>query len=327
MIRGAIVGAGYIAQAHAYAYATLPNVEFVAVADGNLVRAETLAGQYGVQAVDSLETLLGDATIDMVSICTPTPTHAQLAIAAMRSAKHVICEKPIARTTADAQAMIDEAKRCGVQLMVGHVSRFEADHAQAAAVVRRGELGELRMASQAITGAFPEWGTDNWFADVEKSGGPLVDLAIHSIDYLLWLFNTPVVRVTAVGVKRSLDLHTYVLTTLKFANGGLATVECSWAHPRVPGEAVSVITELTGTQGKLTWNYDTITSMQIYTAEGKRNVLMAGENSFAAEIGAFVTSIEQGTPPPVPGEEALQALRVALAALESLEKGKTVVIE
>lgn len=325
MIRAGIVGAGYIARAHAAAYAALPNVELVAIADANPDRAQALANYFGAEPLDSVEALLA-LDIDMVSICTPTPTHAQLAIAAMRAGKHVLCEKPIARSVADAEAMIAEAERCGVKLMVGHVSRFEVDHAQAAEVVRRGDLGELRMASQAITGAFPDWGWDGWFSDVTRSGGPLVDLAIHSIDFILWLFNSPVQRVTAVGVQRELPLHTYILATLKFENGGMATVECSWAHPNVPGEAVSVITELSGTEGKLSWSYDSITSMHVYTSEGKRNIMMAGENSFATEIGAFVKAIEEDTTPPVTGSEALDALRVALAALESLETGKTVVV-
>lgn len=326
MIRAGIVGAGYIARAHAWGYASLPNVELAYVADTDLARATALAERVGATPLDSLDALLA-TDVDVVSICTPTPTHAKLAMAAMAAGKHVLCEKPIARTVAEAQAMIDQAERSGVKFMVGHVSRYEADHAHARKVVERGDLGELRMASQSITGAFPQWGTDGWFGDVSQSGGPLVDLAIHSIDFILWLFKSPVVRVSAVGVKKDQPFHSYVLATMRFANGGMAQVEASWAHPAPPDAGVSVITELSGTAGRLRWDYDDITSMKVYTGESKQSVLMAGENSFAAELGAFVRSIEEDTQPPVTGVEALQALRVALAALESLESGKSISLE
>src|SRR5215213_7957011 len=112
MIRAGICGAGFIAAAHARAYAALSHVQLTAVADPRPGKADQLAQRYGASAVASLEELL-DAGVDMISICTPTPTHAELATAAIRAGKHVLCEKPIARTVAEAEAMLAAASETG----------------------------------------------------------------------------------------------------------------------------------------------------------------------------------------------------------------------
>jgi myo-inositol 2-dehydrogenase/D-chiro-inositol 1-dehydrogenase len=322
MIRAGIIGAGYIAQAHARAYAALPQAHLAVIADSRLDRAERLAGLCQARAVADLDSLLS-VGVNVLSVCTPTPAHAELAIAAMRAGVHVLCEKPIARTVAQAEAMIQTAREAGVKFMVGHVSRYEADHRRSKEVVERGDLGQLRMGFQSITGPFPEWSSAGWFADVAQSGGPVVDLAIHSFDYLLWMFGCRATRVCAVGVRGKINVHTYALVNIRFQDGGIGLVEVSWAHPRA--QSLLVRTELAGTRGRLHWDYDGIASMQVIRDDaGKRNLVMVGEDSFAAEIADFVRCVEEDARPSIPGEEALEALRIALAALESLETGKAV---
>lgn len=322
MIRAGIVGAGYIAEAHARGYAAQPGVSLAVVADPCLDRAERLAGRYHAVAVADVESML-KAGVDVVSVCTPTPTHAEIAIASLRAGVHVLCEKPIARTVAQAEAIIQAARETGVRFMVGHVSRYDADHRKAKDVLERGDLGQLQMGFQSITGPFPEWSSRGWFADVAQSGGPVLDLAIHSFDYLLWVFGSRVRRVCAVGVQRKIRAYTYALVTLRFEGGGMGLVEVSWAHPRA--QSLSVRTELVGTRGRLHWDYDGIAAMQVIRDDsGKRNLVMVGEHSFSAEIADFVRCVEEDSPPPIPGEEALAALRVALAGLESLETGRAV---
>lgn len=324
MLRVGICGAGYIAEAHARAYATNPDVQLSVITDAQPERAARMAERYGARSVGSLAALL-NADIDLISVCTPTPTHADLAVQAMHAGKHVLCEKPIARTREQAEAMMQAAQASGVKFMVGHVSRFEADHRAARAVLQRGDLGQLRMAFQSIAGPTPTWSNQGWLTDATQSGGPVVDLAIHSFDYLLWLFGCPVVRVTAVGVRQMLALPSYALVNLRFADGGMALVETSWVHPRA--QSLVVRTELTGTLGRLAWDYDQISGMQVIREEtGRRIIPLLGEDSFAAEIAAFVRCIEDDTPVPVPAHEATAALEVALAAEESLATGKSVAL-
>lgn len=324
MVQVGIFGAGFIAQAHAAAYAACPGVELAVIADPRFDRAQQLAQRYNATAVEHLDHLLA-SNVNAVSVCTPTPTHAEIAIAAMRAGKHVLCEKPMARSLAEAEAMIAAADSTGMTLMVGHVTRYESDHQQAKAIVDRGDIGAVRMMSQSLTGPFPEWSSGGWFANVEQSGGPVIDLAIHCFDTLLWFFGATPTRVTAMGAKRKIDLNTYVLVTLNFADGGLGLVETSWAHPR--GQGLTLRTEIMGRHGRMAWTYDDITSMYIIRGDAPRqNTVMPNANPFGAEIAAFVQAIEQNTAPPIPGKQGLEALRVALAAHESLETGRPITL-
>jgi predicted dehydrogenase len=203
-----------------------------------------------------------------------------------------------------------------------HVTRFEPEHVKAREVVARGDIGQLRMASHAITSSFPDW-NPHWYADEAQSGGPLLDLAIHSIDYLLWLFDSPPVRVYAVGVKAMHDLVTYASATIRLADGGIGLVETSWAHPSA--QPLQLSAELVGTAGRLAWDYAGITSMTMIDQEaGRHDFVMLGEDSFAAQIAAFVGCIENDSAPPVSAGDGLLALRVSLAALESAVTGRAV---
>lgn len=325
MTRVGILGAGFIARAHAAAYASLPGIELAVVADPRAGAAEALARAYGARAATSAEAVW-ESDVEVVSVCTPTPTHVDLSLAGLRAGKHVLCEKPIAGDVVEAEALVAgarEAEARGVRFMVGHVSRFEADHLRAKELLDRGDIGPLAMAHQSITGSFPEWSSEGWFADAAKSGGPLVDLAIHSFDYLSWLFAEPVERVSVAGVRSKLAFPTYALTTLRFVSGRIATVEVSWAHTRSDG--FNVRTELTGTRGRIAWTYRDIAAMRVSRGDSPvQEIIMPGENSFAAEIKAFIDAIRADKPVPVPAEEALAALRIAAAANESLARGTPV---
>jgi predicted dehydrogenase len=322
MFKAGIIGAGYIGEYHARGYSGQANARLAMVVDQNLANAQKLAGQYQAEAASDLKALL-DSDIELVSICTPTPTHAEIANTLMQAGKHVLCEKPIARSVEQAQTMIETAQRCGVKLMVGHVSRYEADHHKAREILERGEIGELRMAFHSLTSAYPGWSAQNWFGDQAKSGGPIVDLAIHSVDYMLWLFKCPVERVYALGSKQAGAQNHYALASLYFANGGLGLIETSWAHPASAPFGCRV--ELSGTLGRISWDYTQVDGMQTITAgQGRRSYVLEGENSFAVEIADFINCIENDLPSPVPGSQAQEALRVCLAALESLESGRCI---
>jgi predicted dehydrogenase len=295
------------------------------VVDPNLTNAQKLAEQYQAVALPDLESLIA-SDVNLVSICTPTPSHMQIANTLMRAGKHVLCEKPIARTLEQAQSMIDTAYQSGVKFMVAHVSRYEVDHQKAREILEHGEIGDLRMAFHAITSTYPGWSAHDWLGDEEKSGGPIVDLAIHSVDYMLWLFKSPVRQVYALGSQKPTARNHYVLATLQFANGGLGLVETSWAHP--PSAPLTCRVELCGTNGRIAWDYDQIDGMQTFIeGQGRHSFVLEGENSFAAEIASFVQCINNDLPSPVSGNEAKEALQVCLAALESLKSGRCVELD
>ncbi len=320
MLRVGICGAGFIAQAHAHGYASLPDMATVTtIVDPRLEHAERLAEKFGARASADFADLLS-SNIDAISLCTPTPTHAELAIAALRAGKHVLCEKPIARSVAEAETMIAAAEETGRTLMIGQIVRYEADHCRAREIVAKGEIGELRMASQSITGPFPDWSAGGWFADAAQSGGPVLDLGIHSFDFLNWLFASPVTRVSAVGAQCGTAFHGHALVTLRFQNGGMAQVESSWSHPK--GQGLLARTELMGTQGRIAWDYDGIAPVQVIR-ETRQGHLFTGD-VWTAEVEAFLRAAQSGAASPIPGTVGLAALKVGLAALESLETGRTV---
>ncbi len=322
MLKAGLVGAGYIGETHAIGYASLENVNLSMVVDHNLERAHQLAQRFDSDAADSIDAIL-NSDIDLVSICTPTPSHAEIARRFMQAGKHVLCEKPIAMTVDQAQMMVDTAAETGVKFMVAHVSRYEADHRKARDIVQRGDIGRLRMAFHSITSTFPGWSMQNWLGDETKSGGPVVDLAIHGVDYLLWLFQSPVDRVYAIGSRKTTGNDHYALVQVHFANGGLGLIETSWAHP--PSSPLACRVELTGSLGRIAWDYDQIEAMQVFI-EGQKNQphVMEGENSYAAEIAGFIHCIENDLPSPIPGLEAKDALQVCLAAQESLRTGQCI---
>lgn len=323
MFKAAIIGAGYIGESHASGYASLPDVKLSMVVDRNQPHALSLAERYKASVGDMDALIASD--VDLVSICTPTPSHAEIANRLMQAGKHVLCEKPVARTLEEAQSMIDTAAQTGVKFMVAHVSRYEVDHRKAKEVLDRGDIGQLKMGFHSITSTYPGWSTQNWLGDVSKSGGPIVDLAIHSVDYLMWLFQSPVVRVYALGSNKTTGNDHYALVQLHFASGGMGLVETSWAHP--PSSALACKVELNGSTGRIAWDYNQIEGMQTFI-EGQKiqSHVLEGENSFAAEIADFIHCIENDLPAPVPGTEAKAALQVCLAAQESLLTGRCIEI-
>lgn len=317
-----IAGAGMIAGVHARAYAAMPGVRLVAVADPVAAKAERLAAEVGTEQPPDLDALL-EADLDILSVCTPSPTHADLAVRALESGLSVLCEKPIARTLDDARRIVRASETAAGICMIGHVSRFEPDHLQAQQVVASGQLGRVHMMSHSITTSLPGWSEAGWLADIDLSGGPLVDLAVHSFDYLSWVTHSEPVRVHAVGADTAVGRATYAVTHVRYASGALGLVETSWAHPASHGFKVAV--ELVGDEGRLSWDYDSIAGGWLHRRTGSSTRFdPLGERGFTAEIRSFTEAVRHGAPSPVPARDGLSALRTALAALESLRSGAVV---
>lgn len=318
----ALVGAGYIAQAHAAAYAAHPDAEIAYVVDPVVAKGSQLAERYRARLLPDLDALLA-SDVEALSVCTPSPTHADIVLAALGADKHVLCEKPVARTLADGQRIVEAGRRGPGVLMIGHVSRFEPDHRAAREAVLAGRIGTLRMMSQSITGELPGWSEQGWLADPDQSGGPLVDLAIHSFDYLTWVAGAVPERVHAVGAARADGLVDYALATVRYDTGALAVVETSWAHPA--GHGLALATELSGDAGQIAWDYEGVAVGSLKrVGAAPQAISQLGNRGFEAEVAAFLAAVRTGGPSPVPAHEALVALQVALAAVESLGTRRTV---
>ena len=317
-----LLGAGMIAGVHAHAYRGSPGVRLVAVADPAPGKAERLAVRHGARVASGLDELLS-LGVDVVDVCTPPTAHADATVAALKAGRHVICEKPVTRTLEEARRVVAAAEAAPGLLMVGHVSRFEPDHRRAKELADSGEIGQVRLLTHSTTTSLPGWSEDGWLADPAISGGPLLDQAVHSFDFARWVIGSPAVRVHCMAADSSAGPATYALATVRYANGAIAHIECSWAHPVSRGFKLAV--EVVGTTGRLSWSYDHLMGGVLHPREGDPEWFdVLGDRGFALELRAFFDAIRAGGPSPVPVREATESLRTALAALESARTGRTV---
>jgi predicted dehydrogenase len=317
-----LLGAGLIAGVHAYAYRESPGVRLLAVADPVPGKAEGIAEAHGARVVAGLDELLA-LGVDVVDVCTPPGHHARAVMAALAAGRHVICEKPLTRTLIEARRVVAAAETAPGLLMVGHVTRFEPDHREARELVASGAIGEVRQLFHSATSDLPGWSEAGWLADQTLSGGPLLDQAVHSFDFARWVVGSPAVRVHCMAADSGAGPATYALSTVRYENGAIAHVECSWAHPAARGFKLAA--EIVGTGGRLTWSNSEQMGGVLHPGDGATEWWdVLADRGFTRELATFFEAVRAGGPSPVPATEAMEALRTALAAVESARTGHTV---
>jgi len=189
-VKVGIIGCGGIANGkHMPALAALNNVQMVAFCDIVGERAEKAAKEYGTEdakVYTDYKELLQDGSIDVIHVCTPNRSHSFITVDALHSGKHVMCEKPMAKTAAEAKKMLDAAKETGKKLTIGYQNRFRSDARYLKATCEEGALGEVYYAkAHAIRRrAVPTWGV--FLNEEEQGGGPLIDIGTHALDLTLW---------------------------------------------------------------------------------------------------------------------------------------------
>ncbi len=207
-VKAAIIGCGGIANGkHMPGLQTVKNVEMVAFCDIIEDKARQAAEEYGAPGAKTyadFNALLAAGGVDVVHVCTPNDSHAQIAIKALQSGFHVMCEKPMAKKAADARAMRDVAKETGKKLCIGYQTRYAPASQYLKKMVEDGDLGEIYYAkAHAVRRrAVPTWGV---FLDADKQGGgPLIDIGTHALDLTLWLMNNYEVKSVMGSVYRKL---------------------------------------------------------------------------------------------------------------------------
>lgn len=319
----AVIGAGFIAQvAHLPAWSKLEGTELIAVVRRSEARAKEVAERFGAKYyfTDYLKALKLEE-VDVVDICTPTYTHREIAVSAAEHGKHIILEKPIALKLRDADAIISAAKRYGVKLMVAHCLRFWPEYVKVWELVKEGRVGNVRISRAYRISSLPDWAP--WFPYEKLSGGVIVDMGIHDIDYLRWLMGE-VVEVFARGrrVREGIEALDYVHVLLKFKSGSIAYVESNWAMPK--GFPLTTYLEVVGDEGMVVVDNRSTTTLTVEGRGVRKSYTPLGEDAYYLEVKAFLNAVLEDREPPVPGEEARRSLEVALAALKSAKEGKPI---
>lgn len=326
-MRVGIIGAGSMGHAHAAGWRAA-GAEIVGVASQWGTSAKALAHDYGARAFADLEALLPE--VEVVDLCVPSDLHQQMTLRAAAAGKHVVCEKPIALSHADGEAMIGACARAGVRLFVAHVVRFFPQYRTAAETVLSGQLGQLGVMRCKRVAYPPRQGQTSWFADESRSGGVVLDLMVHDFDYALWL-GGPVSRVFARSIKQTHPdaRGDYVLVTLRFESGAMALIEGGWAYPT---GVFRTAFDLAGSEGLIEWDSASTESIERLLLPGEAGEAAAvglpltvlAEDPYVTEIKHVHEALVSRRPFAVSPEEALAALRVGLAARQSLRSGRSV---
>lgn len=325
-----LIGAGGIARAHLPGWLELGARVSVYTVDGS---AEKLAAEYAgreVTAVASLAELLADCSA--VDLCTPTPTHKEIALAAVAAGRHVICEKPLALNAADAEQIAAAAEAAGVRLHPAHVVRYFPAYAAMQQAVERGELGDLAVLRFTRGGARPQWAP--WFGDPALSGGVIMDLMVHDIDIARWIAGD-VVRVHAQtrGVEHATGggLAEVVSATavLTHASGAISHLTGLWG---LPDQRFRTTFRIAGSDGLLRHDSASVPGFRI-TAQGVRAANEGipsspmTESPYLTELREFAASwADGGEEPRVSARDGIEAVRIAEAAVESSRTGRAVEI-
>jgi predicted dehydrogenase len=319
-----VVGAGFIGAIHLGAYVNMPEMEVVGVADALPETAAAGAAVVGARAYTSYEDLIAAEEVEIVDVCLPTTYHRELALKAARDGKHLILEKPIARNLEDAEAIIEAFDGNSQRLLVGHVVRFFPEFARIKSMVEGGDLGMVGVARASRRSPFL-LGWNDWYADWRMSGGVLLDLVIHDFDFLRWTLGE-VERVYARGVLgREYNRLDYALVTLRFESGAIAHVEGQWGYPGPFNYSI----EVAGSRALVTVDSTEPSSLQLLGGDLGSEVspdIVTGKSPFQTELEHFIRCIATGEEPVVDARDAYEALRIGLAATESVITGNPVIL-
>ncbi|AJC71443.1 oxidoreductase [Thermococcus guaymasensis DSM 11113] len=310
MLRVGVVGVGMMGQHHVRVYSELAReekVELVGIADANFERAKELAKKYGTVPYGDYRELAKE-NLDAVDIAVPTSLHKDVALEFISHGTSVLVEKPIADTIENARAIIQAAEEAGVTLMVGHIERFNPAVLRLKELIERGELGRVVTISAKRVGPM---------AKRIRDVGIIIDLGVHDIDVISYLFGKQVrtVYARAGNVLHPAGVEDHALITLGFENG-TGIVETNWLTPHKT-RTLNVV----GTGGIAYLNYIE-QSLKLYNSDWIKEAKIQKREPLRNELEHFIECVKAGKKPIVDGRAGLHALRVALLAQKSARTGK-----
>jgi predicted dehydrogenase len=318
-LRVGLVGAGSIAAVHLPAWRELGADVVVHSHRG---AAELAAA--GAEVAETFDEVL--ATCDVVDVCTPTPAHRSYAEAALEAGRHVVAEKPLARTHDDAAHLATRAAGGPAQLYPAHVVRFFPQYERLAAAVATGHVGRPAVLRFTRTGAYPRWA--DWFADPAQSGGVVMDLMVHDLDIARWVGGdvTEVYATLATGTADDGGEVTTAHAVLTHAGGAVSHVRGVWGPPTT---TFATSFHVAGEDGVLEWRSTDPGALRLDLGGGpaggeRRPATDLFESPYLTELREFAAAFAGGPEPRVSAADGVVAVDLALAAIESIGTGEPV---
>lgn len=326
-IKVGIIGCGSITKfRHAPEYKANPHVDEIVFYDRNIDRAKALVKEFGGRVVETVEEILNDPAIVAVSDCSSNEAHHINTTNALRSGKHVLCEKPLAITVALAETILEAQVTSGKKLMVDHNQRFTKVHRKAKELIEKKELGEVLTFKTCFGHQGPEsWGVDKsnatWFFKKDRSyTGVAGDLGIHKIDLIHFLLNDEIEDVHAFhGALDKVDENgspievcDNVVCAFKTKKGRLGTGSFSWTYYGAEDNSTTIYCQ----KGILKIYHDPVNQLIVEMPDGEvvkyelEQIQTNDNQTKSGVIDAFIDSIINDTEPPVTGKDALLSLKV-----------------
>jgi len=324
-----VIGLGRLGRVYAQDLAQrVPNARLVAVADRQPEVAQSFAAEYGIPKwYASHQDLLAATDVEAVAVITPTSTHKEVVIDAVRAGKAIFCEKPIALSLPDAVRMLDEVKAAGAFLQMGFQRRFDAGYVAAREKIASGVIGDPVVLTSTSRDPFRP---PLEFCDPKLSGGLIADMGIHDFD-VARMYMGDVKTVHAIGgalaypeMKTIGDIDNAIIN-LVFESGALGVVPLS----RNAVFGYDIRAEIWGTKGSIQVGYYRQTPILVMTSGGITHdavphFMQRFESAYLAQIQDFVNNVSAGGQPAVTAADAVAALRISLAATISSNEGRPV---
>ena len=302
MIKIAVVGLGFMGQTHFNCYKNNALAQVVAAGGSNLSRLQSgakVAGNIeansaldlsGVETTTDIQSLIENPEIDLIDFCLPTRQHAQFSIAALNAGKHVLCEKPLAWTVEECDAVIEAQQKSGKFLLVGQCLRFWPQYVEAHARIESGELGDIVYARFTRAGGAPSWSA--WLMDGSQSGGAVLDMHVHDVDTALWWFGEPTSIETTGLIRQGLPLK--VDSTWNYDGGPQVHLHGGWD---VNSSNFAMAFEIVGSHASLYWDSSKGETMQLYRDAKAEEISVDGALAYQAEIDYLLECIDQNRAP------------------------------
>lgn len=343
MLNIGIIGCGKIAQVrHIPEYMENKNCKLSGFYDIDYARANEIAQKYGGTAYHSYQELLENEDINAVSVCVPNNMHAEITIASLCAGKHVLCEKPMAATISDCEAMVKTAEESGKKLLIGQNQRLTPAHKLAKKLIEEGLIGDIITFKTTFGHSGPEtWsinpGRDVWFFDKNTAVmGAMADLGIHKTDIIQFLTGQTIIETTARLVtldKRNssgnfIGVDDNAFCIYKMKNGTMGTMTASWTYYGPEDNS----TILYGKKGIMRIYDDPAYSIKVLLRSGEKinyeleSIQTNDNQTKSGVIDLFIDSIINDRETELSGKTVLTAMRAVFASVESSNTGRTIIV-